>query len=124
MVARQQIQGMGVSGDDDMYGSMFGRAGTLDYDYSPQPTVYNKWCNCRVNAFDVLFFDPTNQNKELRALAEQAVKDYFSSEANPEQDATRRQSDARNLKDMTQEAEEKFKLYVVFQKVIFSKMNV
>jgi len=48
---------------------------------SQGPKVYNKWCNCEVNAFDVVAHDPTYQNKEYRRQAQDAIYNYMKQQA-------------------------------------------
>ncbi|MBX2897712.1 MAG: hypothetical protein KF763_19885 [Cyclobacteriaceae bacterium] len=41
------------------------------------PTVYNKWCKCRVPAIEVLAYDETYQNSEFRETALKALINYY-----------------------------------------------
>jgi RHS repeat-associated protein len=43
---------------------------------SDGPQIYNYFCSCMVNAFDVLATNPANQNKNFRAWAQAAVNIY------------------------------------------------
>lgn len=43
----------------------------------PDPTVYNRWCDCFVNAREVLKVDPSIQNEEFRADAQAAVDIWY-----------------------------------------------
>ena len=47
------------------------------------PEIYNRYCQCRVNAIEMLEYDPTNQNVEMRAWAQQAVDVYFATYQGP-----------------------------------------
>jgi RHS repeat-associated protein len=40
------------------------------------PEIYNRYCRCYVSAYEVISYNPTNQNDELRAWAQQAVDVY------------------------------------------------
>jgi RHS repeat-associated protein len=69
--------------DDGYGGTNYERAGELASNLaasgsvgSDGPLIYNYFCACMVNAFDVLATDPTNQNKNFRAWAQVAVNIY------------------------------------------------
>jgi RHS repeat-associated protein len=42
------------------------------------PSIYNNWCNCNVNAFEVVMWDPTNQRQSYRNRAQAAIDSYFN----------------------------------------------
>jgi RHS repeat-associated protein len=69
--------------DDGYGGTNYERAGQLANNLaasgsvgSDGPLIYNYFCACMVNAFDVLATDPTNQNKNFRAWAQVAADIY------------------------------------------------
>ncbi|MBX2897716.1 MAG: hypothetical protein KF763_19905 [Cyclobacteriaceae bacterium] len=96
------LQNRGVAGGDtnpwawtgmsssDIYGtsfSMYGVGSSMgsithqEYVHAVEkakgPTVYNKWCKCRVPAIEVLAYDETYQNSEFRETALKALINYY-----------------------------------------------
>lgn len=68
-----------------MYGvgsGSYGSASHQEYvkavEQAKGPTVYNKWCDCRVPAFEVLAYDGTNQNSEFRESALKSVISFYA----------------------------------------------
>ena len=89
----------GVVGDDDTYGNGFVKqtpVNSLNEAYfnqmvsdlhpakggdagkGPGPQVFNKWCGCMVNAFEVIEQNPNNQNEAYRAKARAAIDRYLN----------------------------------------------
>jgi len=78
---RDRMRTLGRVGDDDLFPKV--GAGTTSSSMSDTgPQVYNKWCNCNVDALDVLKQNSENQNAEFRQKAIDATLKYYSDKIN------------------------------------------